>query len=286
MDYRNLSFVIVGPGHTGSTWLEHLLRATEGVFVTQEINYLTWTNRFSSLGDHFRHNAEGSSALGEHSNNYFATEWIPESIYKINPRMKIVISVRNPVKRVLSNYRHDRRWGILPPYISLSMAILPQFFWHRYINTSNYTHHIQRWLDWFSPTQIYLFRSPADIGTQPDQARDLVHFLGADRPGRLPDVVNEGRLPLFPQLHRHATYGAGRMTRGLCRLFDPINVRLGGYLAPPPYDDDDVSAVRDALGDAGDLSGLAELAVRSGIAGSQWLDPSLGRTDRAIHRPC
>src|SRR5665213_2476461 len=207
MDYTNLHFVLAGPGHSGSTWLGHTLRSPNEIFVTHEINYLTWSHEVSALDPYFA-NAKGARILGEYSNNYFSWLGIPEQLSRLNPRLKIIIMVRDPVQKLISNYLHDLRWGILPRYITLKIAILPNYFERRYIYDSDYLLNIIHWLEYFPASQIYLFRSPADTGTA-TQVPDLLRFLGAQDHAAVSHIpaINRAILPLFPPMHRHATFG-------------------------------------------------------------------------------
>jgi hypothetical protein len=169
---------------------------------------------------------------------------------------------------------HDRRWGILPHYVTLRIAILPNFFERRYIHDSEYALNVRRWLDWFPPQQIYLVRSQADNPAD-GQFADLVHFLGAE-PGPAPvlGVVNQNILPRFPQLHRHATFGAAGSCRTLCRAFDPVNRWLGERFGPEPYTQEDITAVKTRLGENATLEPLRALAEQHAIPGRKWLTSS------------
>jgi hypothetical protein len=272
VDYRDLAFVIGGPGHTGSTWLARAINAAPGVFVTSETNFLTWTFRTSTLADHFppRERADGC-VLGEHANTYFAFDEARDRLHGANPDIKVIFVVRDPVRKILSHYLHDLRWGIIPHYITLEIALLKEYFYYRYIDETSYTLHLTRWLDQFRPDQIYLYRSPADIGADAEHLSDLLRFLGVDRMGPLPGPVNERAFPLLPQVHRQARYASSRAVRALCRLVDPINVRLGRALGRKPYTDADLERIRNALGKHRDLEPLRDLATAHGIAGAPWL---------------
>ena len=133
MNYSDLQFILAGPGHSGSTWLGHVIRATRSIYVTHEINYLTWTKSHYSL-DQFFEQTNGATILGEHSNNYFSWDGIPEQLYELNSDLKIIIMVRDPVQKLISNYLHDIRWGILPRYVPLEVALLPNYFERRYVH--------------------------------------------------------------------------------------------------------------------------------------------------------
>jgi hypothetical protein len=269
LNYSDLQFVLAGPGHSGSTWLGHVIRATRNIYVTHEINYLTWTKSHHSL-DHFFEETNGATILGEHSNNYFSWDGIPEQLRKLNGGLKIIIMVRNPVQKLISNYLHDIRWGILPRYVSLEMALLPNYFERRYVHDSDYALNIISWLKFFPANNLYLFRSPADTRSC-DQLPDLIRFLGGD-PSSAPELgpMNEAVLPYFPQMHRRAEFGEPGIAKRICRVVDRINIAAGKFKGHP-VTDRDVTAVRQRLGEGASLGGLLRIAKSEGIRGKEWL---------------
>ena len=230
-------------------------------------NYLTWTKSHYSL-DQFFEGTNGATILGEHSNNYFSWDGIPEQLYELNSDLKIM--VRDPVQKLISNYLHDIRWGILPRYVSLEVALLPNYFERRYVHDSDYALNIIRWLKFFPANNVYLFRSPADTKLR-DQVPDLIQFLGGD-PTSAPklDPMNKAVLPYFPQMHRHATFGEPGTAKRICRVMDPINIAAGKFKRHP-ITDKDVTAVRQRLGEGASLGELLKIAKSEGIRGAEWL---------------
>ncbi len=270
VDHSDLTFVLAGPGHSGSTWLGHALRATGEIYITHEINYLTWTKKREPL-DRFFLDVQGARILGEHSNNYFSWDGIPEQLCKLNSDLKIIIMVRDPVQKLISNYLHDIRWGILPRYVSLEIAILPNYFERRYVHDSDYVLNIKKWLGFFPAKNIYLFRSPADTKSG-SQLSHLLQFLGANEKVCEPDMrkVNQTVIPYFPQVHRHAKFGEPGIARAFYRAIEPLNIAAGKFKSKP-VTDLDVSAVRDRLGERATLSELRRIAKSEGIPGQDWL---------------
>jgi hypothetical protein len=269
LDYSDLQFILAGPGHSGSTWLGHVLRKTPHIYVTPEINYLTWTKSEHSL-DEFFTEANGAEILGEHSNNYFSWDGIPEQLQQLNRDLKIIIMVRDPVEKLVSFYLHDIRWGILPHYVPLEIAVLPNYFERRYIHDSDYALNVARWLAFFPASSLYLFRSPADTKSG-DQVPDLVEFLGGDR-ASAPKLgpMNKAVLPYFPQMHRHATFGKPGIAKTLSRAMDPINIAAGSF-KKHPVTEKGMKVVREALGERASLDKLRAVARREGIRGAEWL---------------
>jgi len=178
--------------------------------------------------------------------------------------------VRDPVQKLISNYLHDIRWGILPRYVTLEMALLPNYFERRYVHDSDYALNIVRWLKFFPASKLYLFRSPAD-NKRRDQVPDLIQFLGGDpTPAPELDPMNKAVLPYFPQMHRHAKFGKPGIAKTICQVMDCMNIEAGKFKRHP-VTDGDVMAVKQRLGEGAGLGKLSSIAKSEGIRGAQWL---------------
>jgi len=216
LNYNDIHLVLVGPGKAGTTWLAQCLRDHPEVFITIETNYLAdyihlgieyWRSRFD-------YRSGDEKLLGEHSNWYFSYENIPKKLAELNPNLKILICVRDPVDRILSAYRHDLRWGTLGRHISLSESIQENLFYNRYVTPSRYSRNIKNYLKHFPAEQIYLFASPArGEDTQP-RLQDLFNFLDIGNSQDREDpiipsasrIINRSVFPLDSRLHRTATF--------------------------------------------------------------------------------
>ena len=112
LEYSDIHFVLVGPGKAATSWLAHCLREHPQLFVTLETNYLSnyrelgmdyWRNRFAGR--------ERASRLGEYSAWYFSSSDVPEALASLNPALKIIVSVRDPVAARPASYTTDDRGG-------------------------------------------------------------------------------------------------------------------------------------------------------------------------------
>ena len=131
-------FLIIGPQRTGTTWLADNLRLHPEAFVTQpkELFYFNLLNK----PDHFQYKSNDLSWYLEHFNVSFPSkvrricedlkkyrcphsvrmrgeatasyaadtcEEIIDEILTINPKIKIILMVRNPIKRAWSHAKKD-----------------------------------------------------------------------------------------------------------------------------------------------------------------------------------
>ena len=247
IEYSDLNFVLVGPGKTGSTWLAQCLREHPRVFLTGETNFLT---HYRDRGwDYWRRNFKAQSTepcVGEHANWYASFESIPRDLHSLNPSLKILFCIRNPVKRAISAYKHDLRWGHLARHVPLWMAIGEDLFKNRYILPGRYSTHVRRYLEFFPPEQIYLFSAPGEGRSVSDRLTDLFAFLGVEK-ATVPSLevrINEGRQPLVPLMHRAAVYCENPILRTAARLLDPLNTLFGSLFIADPVSGEEEESLR------------------------------------------
>lgn len=275
MNYHEVHFALVGPGKTGTVWLSQCIREHSEIFVTRETNFLThyrergweyWSRHFDGRGT--------KTILGEYAGWYSTFACVPGLLAKHNPALKIVFSIRDPVKRAISNYRHDRAWGTLGRHVPLGHAVQQDLFFHRYIEPGRYSVHIRRYLDHFPPEQIILFQSPSDSADTEESLYVLFRFLGAqpERPASLSRVLNKTSAPpLFPALHHEAYFGSSRAARVICRALDMLNVHANSA-DQHEIPEHDVSLVREMFISYQERESLASLIKSSDLQGSVDLD--------------
>ena len=108
-------FIAVGPPRTGTTWLDRVLRSHVSLPENiKETNFFT-ANFSKGLGwyeDHFRNSATGRPRA-EICPSYFTSADARERIADNIPGCAIICTLRDPVARVYSVYRHLRTLGRL-----------------------------------------------------------------------------------------------------------------------------------------------------------------------------
>jgi hypothetical protein len=162
------SFVCVGPGRTGTTWLHAALTGSAGL--PRHVKETRFWGQYYHKGlewyaDHFRH-CDPTRPIGE-ACPYFATDQARERIARHLPNCKIIITLRDPVERSYSQYRMLRRMG-------LARGSFEQELNHpRIAETNRYTFHLQGWFDLFGSdnVQVLLFD---ELQSEPQNFLDRV----------------------------------------------------------------------------------------------------------------
>lgn len=144
---------------------------------------------FVSQWDHYRQlfkNARGEKAIGEISNSYLHSAVAAREIHAANPDMKIIMVLRDPIKRAFSHYKMTLRVGLVKgsfyEEVQRDYAAAEKGFRvsHLYVEMGQYAAQVQRYLDVFPREQvrIYLFDDlKADAAGVVD---DMLRFLGVD----------------------------------------------------------------------------------------------------------
>jgi len=275
MNYSDLDFVIIGPGHAGTTWLGTQLRKIDDLYVTYECNWLNWT-RFkpqASLADFFA-GASDRRVLGEHGNTYINFPGMPDILHEANPKAKLILMYRTPWEKALTHYMHDLRYGTIPRFLSPALVLFPAFFYHRYVGDVMYGRLLGEYLKRFPAEQIYVFAAPKNNLDLEGQFLDLLDFLGV--PGKIPadfhEVVNQRRQPLFPVMHRKAHFGPLGWRRNLYRMLDPLNCALGPYFHSPPKEE--FFRIARELVSPADVALFQELGSKHGVRGVNYISPA------------
>lgn len=245
------NFLIVGAARSGTTSLYQWLRQHAEVFlpVWKEPSYFLKGYGINDW-NHYLHLFEpghGKKAIGEASAGYLAAPESAEWIRRELGSPRIIMILRDPVRRAMSLYAWMTMEGYepaptfeaaldaeTPRMVDPAFAFkCPQYFWDYFYFTSGlYARQVRRYLDTFDKSQlrIYLFEelteNPAALFA------DVCTFLDIDpsfRPAL--DATNRARAPRY----RRTQWGlrTGRSMPGLGWITSAamnLNCRFG----PPP----------------------------------------------------
>ena len=123
--------------------------------------------------------------IGEASADYFHTEIAPQNIREFNPRMKLILVLRNPIERAYSDWRHNVKMGY-EPVKSFRKAIacigerrlrngVPYF---EYLEKGNYSKHLKRYYEFFDPENILVLTFDELEKDANAVCNQIIHFLG------------------------------------------------------------------------------------------------------------
>lgn len=109
------NFIGVGARKAGTTWLSECLREHPEIFMStpKEISYFgsKYQRRSRTEDWYFSHfeNPQNCKVIGEFSPSYLANEDAANRIFSDLGQIKIIVVLRNPVERFLSDYKHGIR---------------------------------------------------------------------------------------------------------------------------------------------------------------------------------
>lgn len=193
----NLDFVVVGPQRTATTWLDGCLRQHTSLCLPMGTKETFFWDRNFDRGPqwywaHFT-GCKPSSLRGEVASTYFHTPEVAERLYAHNPRLKVLVMLRNPAHRARSLYQHLRRIG----RIKAESPVLAVDRFPDELGPDFYRRHLDRWRALF-PTESLHYILLDDVERDPTAVMAaLFRFLGVPEQqiSGLESRVNPGAAP-------------------------------------------------------------------------------------------
>lgn len=243
------TYVGIGAQKCASTWLHRVLAEHPEVAVPEikEVDFFSY---------HYDHgyqwyqrcfdNGKPARARGEISPSYFSEPSVPERVARSLPDARILLSLRDPVERALSNHRHEVRVGHLAgPDLSFEAGLRNN---PMYVEHGRYATHLRNWLRHYSRTQILVVLME-DIAADPQAVcREVYRFVGVDDgfvPKGLTSRYNASFAARWSPLGvaKDAAYGATRVPglrwlwqaaarTGLRSLYRAVNVVPSAAVIP------------------------------------------------------
>ena len=140
-------FIGIGPPRTGTTWLHKVLGSVVVLpHDTKETRFFStrYQKGIAWYADHFRH-AGGDLPIGEFDPNFFIEEAI-DRIHQHLPDCRLICTMRDPVDRAYSLYKHLRRMG---------RAQGDFVDWAAHLEDGNrYAEYLMRWRERFGSERI------------------------------------------------------------------------------------------------------------------------------------
>jgi len=191
------NFLIIGAQKGGSTWLYDMLKQHKEIFLPSKVEVHHF-NRVKYHTDelieeyrrHFERRTDKQKMIGEKTPSYF---WIiskkrefynPEINHNPNlvsdvkkqlgDELKILVSLRHPVKRAVSAFFHHVKMGRITGNVSISKY----FMKYGIIDIGFYSEHYSAWLKEYNENQIKLLIMERDIIAKPsDTLVEICKFL-------------------------------------------------------------------------------------------------------------
>lgn len=236
------NFLVIGVKKGGTTSIYHYLIQHPQILpaIKKEIDF--WSFYFHRGLDwyraHFPKIPDSDKFLtGEASPSYFDAPDTPARLFHFFPKIKLIVLLRNPVDRTISNYYHEVRSNSenisveevinskLDKLIKVSSSLSKEKdYWNYqgdYIASSVYIDWLQKWLTIFPREQLLILKSE-DFYSQPAiTMKQVFNFLD------LPDY----QIPDYPKLNAGSYSSISESIRqNLSDYFQPHNQRLEEYL--------------------------------------------------------
>lgn len=149
------------------------------------------------------------------------------------PGLKLIYLTRDPIKRIVSQYRHDYGLGDVLEDIDTAVLKYP-----RYVAYSRYDWQLTPWRQLFGEANLLVLSFEDYISNRNETVRRVCSFLGAD-PALLPEIdakqsfnANDGKL--VPKGFWKSLVGSRIYQRGLKPLIPHFfRVRVAGRVLSP-----------------------------------------------------
>lgn len=201
---RTPEFIGLGAQRAGTSWIYACLYEHPTVCVpVKEIHFFSrernWPRGYEWYEGIFERCSPDATA-GEFSTSYLADPTTPERIHRRYPEVRLVASLRNPVKRAYSNYMNDIMAGVVKAKTPFREALKEH---PEYLEQGRYAAQLERYLQYFPRAQILILIYEDSLRDPLSFIRTIYRFIGVDSsfvPSMIDARINEGRVPRFAWL--------------------------------------------------------------------------------------
>lgn len=227
------TFLVIGAQKCATTWLSRNLGQHPDCFVPikDEIHFFNKRANYQKGIEWYQSQFvgyAGQKAVGEFTPNYLWTSEntqeiqendhnydIPQLVKQHYPDIKLIVSLRNPVKRAISSYYHQIRKRRVHP----SSSILDVAHQHGIVSMGFYDVHLQKWFEHFAPQSFLILLLEEDIlQNHQNTLRKVYEFIGIDsnfQPNNAGQKVHSRRSDFY-------TYASYYIPQVLAKSLDKI----------------------------------------------------------------
>ncbi|MBU2867476.1 sulfotransferase family protein [Pacificibacter marinus] len=203
------SFLFIGPDKSGSSWMNHILSLHPECYVPPAKDTYFF-DRYYDKGmawylAHFAPAPNDVKAIGELSHDYLFSQEAAERIKLHLPNVKIIVCLRDPIARSLSQFQYLRRGGEVGGDFFEAVQKFPKI-----INNSRYLTNLQAYVDLFGADQVEVLIFEDLKADATNFGRDLLSRLDLDPTVNLPfeDRIREAGMARSALLSRTLKLGA------------------------------------------------------------------------------
>ena len=182
--------IVLGTQKGGTSSLRRLLLDHPGLFMaaTKEVHFFSkhWERSADWYARHFRNAPEGV-CCGESTPFYLFHQEAPQRIHSLIPQAKLIVLLRDPVERALSQYFHSVRLGLGNLPLAHALAAAPARLLtgdprhvqeHSYVSRGRYLDQLDRYLRLFPQEQLLVLQSESFFADPTETWRTIERFVG------------------------------------------------------------------------------------------------------------
>uniref|UniRef100_A0A8C4QXL6 Sulfotransferase n=1 Tax=Eptatretus burgeri TaxID=7764 RepID=A0A8C4QXL6_EPTBU len=185
---RNLpAAIIIGVRKGGTRALLEMLNLHPGVAVADnEVHFFDDDHNFARGLNWYREQMPMShpkQITVEKTPAYFTSSIAPERIYRMDPGMRLLLIVRDPTERLISDYTqvfHNRvaQGKATAPFEDVAIRESRVNLEYRAVHRSLYDEHLKRWLTFFPRSHLHVVDGEQLVHNPPAEVAAAEQFLG------------------------------------------------------------------------------------------------------------
>jgi hypothetical protein len=175
-----VNLFVIGVNKAGTSWLYHLLNQHPAVFMSEvkELYFFDDHDRgpadISDYHEHFPFEAD-YRYFGDATPMYYRTPSAADAIYRYNPDAKLLAIVRDPIQRLLSQYRYHKQIGLLDESTSVSTALDGRD--PMLLQDSHYERTLPAFVDRFGHDRVKIVSLESAKDTPREMWQELLNYL-------------------------------------------------------------------------------------------------------------
>ncbi|MGM0519943.1 MAG: sulfotransferase domain-containing protein [Campylobacterota bacterium] len=185
------NFIVAGAQKSGTTYIWSILKQHPNIFVPEkkEINfYNTSATKDFDKGKYLElfNDALEYQIKGEASPRYIFYSHVPKMMYELNPNLKLIFILRNPIVRAESHYLHNVRDGV--ENLSFEKALQEEDFRinkdafslraYSYVSRGLYAKQLKEYFKYFPREQILILKFEDFMKNKQKGFKEIHSFLG------------------------------------------------------------------------------------------------------------
>lgn len=197
------NFLICGAARSGTTFLVKSIGQHPEIYLpafSPEAHYFYYSWKWRQPWDWYLEtyfkNVKNEKAIGEKSTSYMYSPEVPQRMYAHLQKVKLIFLLRNPIERVISNYKWSKEQGHETLDFETALTIprtlqgpLKEVKPFDYIQRSRYYEQISRFLKFYSKHQVLILKSEEMFKNPLYTFKKVYDFLQVCAGVILPDFV-------------------------------------------------------------------------------------------------